>query len=281
MIGPKLQSFNMSYNLLFLKKGLKKSRVKVIIALAVSFFFFGINYSPANDFWEVEKSKHFIVHYRGDLKSGYIEKVVRRAEYYYDYITDYLGYRRFNFWTWDNRCRIYLYKDAQEYINSTGSVGWSRAHVNIREKEINTYINQENFFDTILPHEMGHIIFREFVGFRTQLPLCLDEGVACAQEKDNSSRIELAKAMVKWQAYIPFENLFKTDKASLTIPVIFYSESASMLNFLLDGFGRQRFIRFCRRVRDGEAWKKALFWVYKFNSLDDFEKKWLEYLKND
>jgi hypothetical protein len=54
-----------------------------------------------------------------------------------------------------------------------------------------------------------------------------------------------------------------------------------MLNFLLEGFGRQRFIRFCRRVRDGEAWGKALFWVYKFNSLDDFEKKWLDYLKND
>jgi hypothetical protein len=271
----------MSYNLLFLKKGLKKYRVKVIIVLAAFFALFEVSSFSADNFWEVKKSKHFIVYYRGEVKSGYIDEIARQAEHYYSRITDYLGYRRFNFWTWDNRCRIYLYKDAQEYINSTGSIGWSRAHVNIRKKEINTYVNQESFFDTILPHEMGHIIFREFVGFYTKLPLALDEGVACAQEKDNNSRIELAKAMINWQAYIPFENLFKIDKTSLTIPIIFYSESASILNFLLESFGRQKFIKFCRRVRDGEAWEKVLFWVYKFDNMADFEKKWIDYLKDD
>lgn len=258
---------------------LRKNVAKVIISSAVVFFVSGTALFAAGKFWQVAKSKHFIVYYRGEISNRYVNKVVRKAEYYYDHVTDYLGYRRFNFWTWDNRCEVYLYKNRHEYLEATGSEEWSRAHVNIVEKKINTYVDQDDFFDTILPHEIGHVVFREFVGFNTELPLCLDEGVACAQEKGNDNRLKLAKAMVGWGVNIPFEVLFKMDKSSLTIPLVFYSESSSILNFLLERFGRDKFTTFCRRVRDGDHWEDALLWIYRFDNMADFEQEWLSFLR--
>ncbi|MDD5043014.1 MAG: hypothetical protein PHV40_05065, partial [Candidatus Omnitrophica bacterium] len=107
----------------------------------------------------IEKSKHYIIYYQ-DAPAKYIRRLVREAERCYRDITGYLGFVRFDFWVWDNRCKIFLYPDAETYRSSTGALSWSRGHVRISTKEISTYIGQEMFFDTILPHEIGHIVFR-------------------------------------------------------------------------------------------------------------------------
>ena len=65
------------------------------------------------------------------------------------------------------------------------------------------------------------------------------------------------------------------------MPFIFYSQSAGMVNFLLENFGRKRFVSFCRRVRDKADWKKSLLSVYKFSDLEEFEESWLDYLSKD
>ncbi|MFH0762324.1 MAG: hypothetical protein V1925_00335, partial [Candidatus Omnitrophota bacterium] len=63
-----------------------------------------------SELWLTNKSQHFIIYYQ-EAPHGYIDELSNSAERYYNGIVDELGYRRFNFWSWDNRAKIYMYKD--------------------------------------------------------------------------------------------------------------------------------------------------------------------------
>ncbi|MCF7887299.1 MAG: hypothetical protein K9L71_02670 [Candidatus Omnitrophica bacterium] len=229
--------------------------------------------------WQIRKSKHFIIYYK-EASSGYVNNLVSKAEYYYKNIVHSLGYKGFDFWTWENRCEIYLYPSRKAYLAVSGANEWSRAHVKVKEKQINTYIGQDAFFDIILPHELGHIIFREFVGFDKKLPLCLDEGLACFQEVDNFRRKKIATEIVKRSLYLSLDKIFKVGRPDFqtTKPVIFYSQCFSVIDFLLKRYGRSNFTAFCRKVRDGENWKDALLDIYPIKDLTDLENKWINFL---
>ena len=227
--------------------------------------------------WNIKKSKHFIVYYQ-ESPGRYISTVTSRAEHYYTSITDYLGLRRFKFWTWDKRCKIYLYPDQQEYLDKTSSISWSRGGVHVIRKEIITYVRDEEFFDYVLPHEMGHIIFRETIGFDKKIPLWLDEAVAVLQEKDREAYLAIARKLVKEGDYIPLAELSGIRGYKSIDSQVFYSESASIIDFLLNKYGRDTFVMFCRRIRDGEEWEKALLKTYRFEGLEELQEAWVNHL---
>lgn len=241
-----------------------------------SFFLFSICFAVnADENWDIRKSTHFIVHYKfRDVYNDYVSKVITKAEGYYRAITNYLGFRRDDFWTWDDRCRIYIYPSQEEYQANTSTPEWSTGSVHIISKEIATHIKDEKFLNFILPHELGHIIFREFVGFSNNIPLWIDEGVAVLQEKDRSGYLAIAKQIVQGKKCIPLENLSRIQDYSQIDPVIFYSESASIIEFLLEKFGRPKFVNFCRRLRDSKDWETALFKTYPFSNLSELEEAW-------
>lgn len=84
--------------------------------------------------WQREKSRHFII-YHQDAPAHYLNRLVSKAENHYRKITNKFGFQRFDFWLWDDRCRIFLYPDSQTYRETTGSTSWSRAHVDLIEKK--------------------------------------------------------------------------------------------------------------------------------------------------
>jgi len=232
--------------------------------------------------WQDKKSQHFIIYYQ-TATLDYVDNLINNAEKYYNDIVEELGFSRFDFWTWDNRAKIYLYGSSEEYLNDTGRMAWSGAMVNIKKRTIKTFINQENFMQSILPHEMAHIIFREFIGLSIKLPLWLDEGVACSQEKVYlSERLLFAKHLVKSNMHIPIKRLSEISDYSLVVPKVFYSEAASLIVFLLEGFGKEQFLDFSRRLRDdNKGWRETLLDTYRFSDIEDFEAQWHAYIKKE
>ncbi len=89
--------------------------------------------------WQVFKSTHFLIFYNS-ANDSQLNELAQRAEKYYNTITDDLGFTRFNFWTWDNRARIYLFDDQQEYMQNTGDPHWAAGQAQIGSKTISTYI---------------------------------------------------------------------------------------------------------------------------------------------
>jgi len=133
----------------------------------------------------------------------------------------------------------------------------------------------------LLPHEMTHVIFREFIGVNTPLPLWIDEGVASSQEKSYlSARMQLARDLVVKNQYIKLEKLSEVSNLgeNSVSPNVFYSEAASLIVFLIREKGKDRFLDFSRALRDGTNWKSALLKTYNFLSLEAMENEWKNFM---
>jgi hypothetical protein len=252
----------------------------IIFSLAIFFIFTSLELcaqeKEGNLF--IEKGDHFIIYYTVNVTKPYVRELLRQAEKYYSDITDKLGFRRFNFWTWDNRCKIYLYASKELYYNNTKQPEWSKASVSIKDRSIHSFTLEQYFIDTILPHEMGHLIFREFIGMKAALPLWLDEGIATMVEENKGRRLAKAKEIVHTDAFIPLDKLTSLSISSIEDPSAFYAEAASVIEFLLAEYGEDNFIEYCRSLRDKEGWLQALDDVYGFEDIGEMHGEWVTFL---
>ena len=156
-----------------------------------------------------------------------------------------------------------------------------------KRKKISTYPSLGNFLDSVLPHEMGHIIFREFVGFdNPNIPLWLDEGIAGYQEparRFGTGRI--VRKALKEDRFFDIQELSKfnphaSDNRELVD--IFYAEAISIVDYLIKNFGRNKFVRFCQNLRDtqksSQGLEQSLRRVYNFQDLNDLSESWQRYI---
>jgi hypothetical protein len=222
------------------------------------------------------------VYYRG-APLEYVDRIVKEAERNYRDISEELGFTRFDkFWTWDKRVKIYLYNTRGEYIKETRQSEWSGAHINIIMREVYAYLDMENFLNIVLPHELGHIIFREFVGFKRELPLWLDEGVVSYLEKaEKAERLMVARAVAKTSYFVPLSQLNTSRPGIGMMPDVFYAEAASIVEFLITTYGKDKFFEFCGKLKDlrfDQGWFDAVAETYHFRNLGDMNKKWMDWL---
>ena len=137
---------------------------------------------------------------------------------------------------------------------------------------------------SLLPHELTHIIFREFVGFSSNIPLWLDEGIACYYEEGKKRwREDLMREVVNEMIYIPLNVLTEMDvryMMDLRIVELFYAQSASIVGYMIRKHGSYRFTLFCRQLRDGKALNEALSFTYPgtCRNVEKLERLWCEYI---
>jgi len=235
--------------------------------------------------WNEYKRTHFIIYYK-KAPLDFVKTVEETAEQYYREIAENLGFTRYKGWSWDDRAIIYIYDDAEDYVESGKQAGWSHGITSPRDKIIRTFPSAHGFFDSTLPHELGHIIFREFIGFRAQIPSWFEEGVAMYQEKAKrwGAHQEVRK-FIKNGTFKPLSELSITRlryKSSRELVNLFYTESASIVNFLISEYGQQRFVRLCRKLKGGGPFEWAVDEVYvRFKTIDDLNEAWVKYLTDE
>lgn len=236
------------------------------------------------DGWHIEKSTHFIVYYK-DVNERFVRDTIDKAEEYYKSIADNLGFTRYDFWLWEKRAKIYIYNDALDYQAKTGRPSWSGGTAYAAEKIIETYPLRDGFFQLILPHELGHIIFREFVGFQGNAPLWLDEGVAMYQEKVKRANIKgrLLNA-IEQNKLIPLTKLSEINVAFVNdqeVIELYYIEALSVVTFLMEQFGKGNFVELCNALKERKPFDEALNDAYRvFKNLEDLNKTWIRYIKD-
>lgn len=247
----------------------------------VGLIFFQFNGHALAAEWKEVKGDHFIVHYIND--EGFAKEVGRNAETYYNRIASDLGYSRFNFWQWDNRVKIYIYPDEASYLAKTGQPAWSKGVASYTDKSISSFDWSEDFMETLLPHEIAHLIFRDFVGFKGEVPLWLDEGVAQWQEpltRQLARRAGASVIMNKQMFQIEYLMWIKSlDGKSAQEVSAFYAQSLSIVDFLIKHFGLTAFGQFCRDLRDAKPFRDAL--RANFTGIESegvLEAKWRQYV---
>jgi len=239
--------------------------------------------------WHEIKGKHFVVFYRQDEDKTAARKVLRKAEGYYKKIGAQIGYTRYSqFWTWDERVKIILFHDQQTFMKETGHPNWllgysSRDEQVLKSKVIVTYKQEANFFTGFLPHEISHLILGDFLHPRL-VPLWFDEGVAQLQEVNKSAMTDsMMRVLVRKGQTIPFEQLtcvtdIRLEKDPNKV-MIFYSQSLSVVEFLIKRYGINAFRQLCRNLKD-VSFEKALKKAYlnQLMSIADLERQWIKYM---
>ncbi|MCM8780612.1 MAG: hypothetical protein NC908_01635 [Candidatus Omnitrophica bacterium] len=256
--------------------------------------------------WQDLSGEHFIVYFTGE--DGFAREILNKAEVYYQRIATDLGYPRYSeFWLWDKRVKIYLYPNRDSFLSSTGQPTWSHGMADYNKKIIASYAGSNEFLCSILPHEMAHLIFRDFVGFKGEIPLWLDEGVAQWEEEPKRKQIKhMAKQFLDRDGLLSLEDMMRLDirnirykeniyirptrtkdgkegilflSADMLIDT-YYLQSASLVGFLIERYGSDNFAHFCRQLRDGKTFKEALLSVYStyIKSMAEFEERWIDYV---
>lgn len=250
-----------------------------IIVLVMSF-------SPlarAYDF-EEQKSTHFIIYYDKNVSTDFIRTVADYVERYYNELTEKLKLVRYDYWTWDKRAKIYLYPDQETYMKETHQPSWSGGVAAYDQKTIWTFPREAGFFDSLLPHEIGHIVLREAIGAR-RVPLWFEEGIASYLEQAKRYGAERrVLESLKDGSFIPLTRLSSMDVGDLQSPLVdvqlFYAEAVSVINYMMDKFGVEKFGYLFRKIRDGLSFDDALAYTYfDIRSTEDLAEFWENYLK--
>jgi len=236
----------------------------------------------AYDFLE-EKSTHFIIYYDKGVSKDFVRTVVDYAERYYNELTQKLGIVRFDYWTWDERAKIYLYPDQETYMKEMGQPSWSGGAAAYEKKAIWTFPREAGFFDSLLPHEIGHIILREAIGSR-KVPLWFEEGIASYLEQAKRYGAEkIVLDAMRNKTFIPLANLSAIDGSNLIgagDANLFYAASVSLVSYLMGKFGVERFSYLLRKIKEGMAFDDALAYAfYDIRSESDLGRFWEESLK--
>jgi hypothetical protein len=109
----------------------------------------------------------------------------------------------------------------------------------------------------------------------------VDEGVASSQEKSwLYGRLQFAKNLASQNSYIKFDKLFQIYELGDVQPQVFYSQSASIIVFLIRPYGKESFLELCRKLRDGLTWQQALISVYRFENIEAMESAWKTFMLN-
>jgi len=231
--------------------------------------------------WLELGTDHFIVCHTGAEEPA--RATGREAENWYARLMSDFGLpRRGDSWQWERRIRIRLYPSAEQFRKATGAPEWAGGRSSLAEREISTWEKDNAFTNSVLPHELAHLILREYIGPERDVPLWFVEGVTqwaepgkrlLAAEKGYGMRgIQDRLAIQDLQA-CRVEDLHSTGKAA-----VFYRQSLSLVAFIMAEGGSERFGTLCRHLRDGKTLEQALRFTYpnSLRTMTDLERSWLK-----
>jgi len=195
------------------------------------------------------------------------------------------------------KCLVFIWKDREDYLrhmidmgrpNLAMTGGFAVSAVDRLPHQLYIY-DSDCLFDTVIPHELGHLILEVSLNpsRRYRIPLWLHEGFAQCQEKKTFKLVATALStaagknellsLKELTGYNNYPDSF--DKRHL-----FYQQSEGLVRFLM-----------AEQTGPGEFFylsKKIVFWAEdleaairikynnKFSNLNRLEESWVKYLKS-
>lgn len=248
--------------------------ITAVLLLAVPAF--------AADGWDEQKGANFVVYSR-DVPQEFVQTVLNEAEEQLGHVTQGLGVPRYESWGRDKRAFIYIYRDQEDYV-ANGGLDWAHGSALGSSKTIKTYPAATGFFDSVLPHELSHIVLHEFVGASADVPSWLDEGLAMYHEK--ARRVgahRLVRKAIENGQFIPLTQLTNMQLYKDSRPEaveLYYAEAASVVNFMMTQFGPVHVSQLCRALKDRLRFEQALAKVFvPVRDLEDLNKRWRAFVE--
>lgn len=230
--------------------------------------------------WRYRETEHFIVYYK-DLNQGKV--VADRAEYMYEKISYDLGYEKEILWY--SKCKVFIIPEQykwNEFLNKINvDIDIVGGFVSHGQREIFLCALSLPYLSVAFPHELSHVIFREFANGK-YIPLWLNEGLAVYESGLTSYANQLLEEKLKTGEYILLGELlqlrnYPRDKKDIEL---FYAESEKIVEFLITQHGRSSFSNFCKLTLNGEPFEYALKNSCRgeYRDIEAFSKAWIRYI---
>ena len=193
----------------------------------------------------------------------------------------------FSPWMAKERIALYVYRDLASYVGGEFSPpAWSNGIAIYRRKAVAVPATREpGQLLRVLAHETTHLLF---VGYfqeqRREPPHWLNEGLAMVEEAESADRPESSQwyqlmAEARPGSWLPIGRFLEVAPArdlhdDSKEVAGWYVQAYSVVHFLLRRHTRLQFKSFCGQLRDGKTAEQALWLVYKYRSVEEFERKW-------
>lgn len=131
-----------------------------------------------------------------------------------------------------------------------------------------------------LAHELGHIVIHQmtFSPYGAMLPTWLDEGLAMRAEGEPDPYLQgWLKKAIDQQKLISVRRLSSPFSAKPEQAYISYAQSQSLVDFLIQNYGKDKMLRLLQLLKQGSTCNEALTTVYGFDQ-DGLDELWRDYI---
>lgn len=198
----------------------------------------------------------------------------------------------FSPWMGRERVNLYLYKDHKSYVAGEFSPPeWSNglAIFQLKAVALPGMADKRKLLQ-VMGHETTHLLFEGY--FREQgrqAPVWVNEGLAMLEEADSPEKPESSEwyqgmvrmdpkrfmALDQFFAVTPTKDMAEANKSEVGD---WYVQAYSLVHFLLRKHSKLQFKSFCAELRDGKPVPEALWKVYRYRSLKEFDQRWRAWL---
>ncbi|MBI4055248.1 MAG: hypothetical protein HY402_03855 [Elusimicrobia bacterium] len=206
---------------------------------------------------------HFLVFYEGSrVEPGFLLTLEQL------HANLMLDLAMFSPWARRERVSVYLFKDQASYREVTGRPSWSGGASSVEDRVVYVYRSEEVV--GILAHELCHIYFDGFFKERhRESPLWLSEGLATLMQAERGLSVPNwlrpnLETLVGGGGYSVEDMILvgTTLEASDRAVRLWYTQSYSLVRFLLRSRWKTQFRSFCVALRDGQSLGEALRVAY-------------------
>ncbi|MFL5328160.1 MAG: hypothetical protein ACJ8C4_04540 [Gemmataceae bacterium] len=237
-----------------------------------------IKHTAATDGWAKAESANFRLYHNQPREAA--EQIVKLAEQHR--AAAFAKWATTNPPAWKPICELYLYANGADYAKVTGQNPTSPGHSTIKaqngrvmSRRMDLRVDDSNFLGCVLPHETTHVVLGDLFA-DAPLPRWADEGMAVLAEP--RSQVErysrtLIRRREAGQLIHLGQLVSQTEYPSASMVTVFYIESVSVVEFLVNMKGPAEFVKFMHDASRG--FDAALAKHYGFRSTADLEDRWL------
>lgn len=190
-----------------------------------------------------------------------------------------------------HRIELTVFANEKTFRASSVAPHWSGGGFKLTVRPDGTYrrqvllwqLDDENRFRSSLltrelPHELAHVVLREFFG-QAACPLWLDEGLAClAQDDGGRDMASRMSELLRADAAVQLVDFIDQVNPDLDRPANFYVQAASWTRYLRSNMTDAQMKTFLGHLKDGHkpsvALSRTLFLDNQRNWLSDMEERW-------
>lgn len=187
----------------------------------------------------------------------------------------------FSPWAREEKVSLFLFKSQETYRKVTGRPAWSGGASSVPKRKVYLYESEE--LNGILAHELCHIFYDGFFLGAKPNPLWLSEGMATLVQVERGlaapnwlrENLEILSADGGF-ALTDLMRVRSTAGSSDDNVRLWYTQSYSLVRFLIRTQYRSSFYNFSRHLRDGKSAQESLYRAYgmPYTSLKALETAW-------